>query len=115
MVTNRQQPAYIRVAAIMTRISRDKYLFPREVLEIAFRVACRVSNNPHASCRSAVPMSCSLAVGMLRGKPPLYHWEQGYSELVRKVREMEKATKRPVLPELVILNIIAAAKKRERR
>jgi hypothetical protein len=86
----------------MWRISRDRYLTPDEVKEVGFKVCRKISGNFSYTYTCAIGFE-SENVGMFRGQPVLYRYEEGFYELSKMI--MAKKNKR-IMPELLVLMAI---------
>ena len=74
----------------LVRVSRDRYLYPQEVMRVGMALArCLSPARPAWVLDAAIQKSCQ-AVGMLRGHPPLNTWEPMYLQLVELVQRKPK-------------------------
>ncbi|WP_428414417.1 hypothetical protein [Methylibium sp.] len=93
--TGRNDAPVVRVRAALARLSRDRWLHPREVSEYAHRLAGHCSRRPCWTADNAYPMECA-GVGMLRGRPPAFRADKDYAAFVAALRRCTR-------PELQIL------------
>jgi len=94
------QPSH-RVSSAMQRLTRDKWMHPKTVREIGFKLAKCASSMPCHVTKYAYSNICEVT-GMIRGFPPFWLWDEGYGEWLKKVKNIPVNSKK-VIPEISIL------------
>lgn len=102
--TNRNSKPVERVNAIMTRLSRDKYLTASEVKRILWKLVKKTApGSPHIVAKYAISEDCQY-VGMIKGRPPVCMGEDHYFA-TQRVMYNRRQTK-DGSNELLLLSII---------
>ena len=96
----------VTVFRAMERITRERYLPPREVWRVGVSLCSGIAYSYHNILSRAYKPECEV-VGMYQGEPilPMYH--ASYGELVRAIKKAEEVPIHKRLPmhyELFILN-----------
>lgn len=99
---NRSWKAVERIRAALKRISRDKWLSPDEIRGMALHMARLCSSNPTWTASHAIPMECE-AIGMLKGEPPAWRWEDDYKTYFSALHGLNRDS--GAKAELIILNL----------
>ncbi len=99
----RQTPS-VRVGRAMARLSRDKWLSGEEVRRVTLALAmCASPARPHWVAQNAIRGECEH-VGMIRGRPPAFVFEQHYGEVLRAVKNLTGNCK--IAPEIALLQTV---------
>lgn len=115
MVCPRKHIPSVRVSNAMKRISRDKWLCSSEVRRIGLALSRRASTySPHTVFRAAIPMECEYGVGMIRGKPPAFLWEDTYGAVLNVAKKYDKR-RRKISHEEVLIKFLEAMEKSNTR
>lgn len=93
-----------RVMCILKRISREKYIRPDDVKNIAYKICCKISNSP-AAVISRMDHKEIFYVGMIHGEPLLRRDDPGYFDLMVFLRTITNLTDKTVEAELKILKM----------
>ena len=102
-IPRKQKPVY-RVSEAVRRLSRDRWLSPRECSDLGFRFARMAGSCRPAQTRdAAIPMPCRWTVGMLRGRPPALPDDPGYVVLMDWLQRHQDGKVKKWPPELTIL------------
>ncbi len=83
-----------RFYCLMRRISRDKYLFPSEVCDLGLRVSLHCGYASDMLHR--LMFECSI-LGMLRGHPPVFHFEKGFSKFLIATKTLKTSEEMMIL------------------
>lgn len=105
---NRSWRPVMRVRAAMGRLSRDKWLDPKECKRIAFALSQCCSSRPSWVADHALPDAC-MGVGMLFGEPPAFIWDEQYTHYLQALKGLK--SNQSMSPELAILNLTIKGKK----
>jgi hydroxyacyl-ACP dehydratase HTD2-like protein with hotdog domain len=81
-VTNRRSRPVERVACAMWRISKNRWIHPKKVSEMALRFSQLASNAPHTVRNHAIHVCCEW-VGMIKGWPPLVVEDPFYIDFIK--------------------------------
>lgn len=99
-MTDRGSKPIIRIHASMKRLSRDKWLSPEEVMEISTRLSKLCSTSYGNIVKHAFPYECFI-VGMIKGEPPAYLFENRYKAVLEAVKKVEHS--KTLTPEIELL------------
>lgn len=95
-----------RVRNILKRISREKYLYPDDVYDIAYKICCKISNSPCAVMNGINYWDSEIFhVGMINGEPLLKRYEPGYLDLVVFLENKTNWKDKKIETELKILKM----------
>lgn len=103
MRPNRSWPPYLRVRLAMARLTRDRWMAPEDVTKTVNRLLTCATAPGFLGGRNVVPFECQ-GVGMIRGRPPAYHFEPHYPVVLDAVRRVLKNPK--LCPEIEILKTV---------
>lgn len=92
-----------RVRRALTRLSRDRWLSGEEVEAARMALARCCSAVPSSVAKHACADECTV-IGMIRGQPPVYRWDDGYPAFVRSLYGIKTSRKAEV--ELLILKLV---------
>lgn len=87
----------------MRRLSRDRWLSGREVLDLSIRLSNCCSGNPTWTAQASVPGCCTV-VGMLQGEPPARPGEPDYGRFVYALKDLKRDS--GAKAELLILKLL---------
>ena len=101
-----------RVREAMRRLSRDKWLSPKETRDYTHSLLRHaVWTTPSIFLDRVYPDACN-AVGMIRGLPPAFPGEAHYGDVLSLVRNHRKSDHRPM--ELKLLNLVRSKYENDR-
>lgn len=84
-LSNRKDRPSWRIACVLRRLSRNTWLAPDEVSALGFKLAKLCAPSAwSAVLRAAYRPECEV-VGMIRGEPPAYIFEDHFNEVRRAV------------------------------
>lgn len=86
----------------MRRLTRERYMPPEEVARTSLALAICCSHKPEWTADRAFPIECRV-IGMFRGSPPAWAFEDDYKEHVRALRSAK--ARKPNGAELAILHL----------
>lgn len=98
----------VRIRRVLDRMSRDRWLLPKECYDIAFKLACRWSGNPRATVRYLLEPDIYW-YGLIRGKPVTYTWSANRGKVRELIERIEKSRKNSLLrraPEIELLKTL---------
>jgi hypothetical protein len=85
----------------MTRLSRDTWIPPDEVVRIAVRLSKLASPYAWGSVINHIYATECEVVGMIRGRPPAFLFESHYREVREAVQRNEKKGREAVMIALL--------------
>lgn len=95
-----------RMRRVMARLSRDKWLPPSRVVELAERLCWKYgSGNPSWTAKAWLPEMAPY-VGMLRGQEVCDRFHPKRAVLIRRLQKIEDRTDLLALGELEVLNFV---------
>ncbi|WP_172417157.1 hypothetical protein [Pandoraea apista] len=105
----------VRIQDAMSRLSRDRYLCPQEVVQISIALAKKLHIAPNSraiAIKHAFKDECNYW-GMVQGRPPVNAWAYEPTFMLSKAMErLKKLTPgEPIKNELALMNVIAEIEK----